>query len=101
MKQTFPRKLLADLLQEILGSPPNILMHDILGHLYRHVEPAEAASFLGTTTGQLAQLRTHGGGPKFIKRGRNFVRYRLIDLIEWQERHLVANTAQAQAAQEG
>jgi hypothetical protein len=78
MKQTCPqRNLLIDVLQEILGTLPNISIHDVLWQLYRHIELVQAATFLGTTTGQLAQLRTHGGGPKFIKRGRNFVRYRL------------------------
>lgn len=82
---------LSDLFRDALSSPPKNLTD-----LFRQIDPVQAADFLDTTPGQLAQLRTHGGGPRFVKRGRNFVRYRLVDLIEWQEKHLVENTIQAQ-----
>jgi hypothetical protein len=93
MTKTAPVTRLSDLFREALSSPPKTVTD-----LFRQVDPVQAAGFLDTTPGQLAQLRTHGGGPRFVKRGRNFVRYRLVDLIEWQERHLVENTIQGQEA---
>ena len=62
----------------------------------RQVDPVQAADFLGTTPGQLARWRKHGGGPRFVWWVSNSVRYRLVDLIEWQENHLFENSIQSQ-----
>ena len=68
---------------------------DALG-LFRQVDPVQAADFLDTTPGQLARWRKHGGGPRFVQWVSNSVRYRLVDLIEWQENHLFENSIQSQ-----
>lgn len=45
--------------------------------------PKEAAVYLRTTTGALAQLRYTGGGPRFVKAGPKRVLYRQHDIDEW------------------
>lgn len=42
----------------------------------------DVSQALGVTTGQLAQWRHLGRGPRFIKQGR-FVRYRPADIDAW------------------
>lgn len=82
---------LSDLFRDALQSPPNTVTD-----LFRQIDPVQAADFLDTTTGQLARLRTHGGGPRFVRWVPNSVRYRLVDLIEWQEKHLFENSIKSQ-----
>jgi len=67
------------------------------------IAPIGAAEFVGTTVAALAQMRTRGGGPPYIRiashtdsRGyvRGPIRYTRRDLIEWlRDRHFV-NTAE-------
>jgi len=66
--------------------------------LYRQVSTAEAADFLGLGARTLEKKRTRGGGPKYVAISRRCVRYRLKDLIDWQESKLRENTAQTDAA---
>lgn len=46
-------------------------------------KPETVAHFLGTTTGNLAQMRYRGNGPKFIKVSGKAVRYRQSDIDAW------------------
>lgn len=45
--------------------------------------PAQLAERFGMTTGNLAQMRYKGNGPKFIKLGGKQVRYRESDVRAW------------------
>lgn len=45
--------------------------------------PDEAARYLRTTAGSLAQLRSKGGGPVFSKTPGGRVFYRFADLKRW------------------
>ncbi len=63
--------------------------------LYKQINTLEAASFLSVTPRYLEQLRQHGGGPLFVKVSPRCVRYRIQDLINFQEAHLRKNTVQA------
>lgn len=50
-----------------------------------YLSPTEAARITGYTTGTLANLRSSGQGPRWVKpKGR--VRYPRADLIAWMER---------------
>ena len=51
---------------------------------YRQLSTADAAKLVGLSTRKLEMLRRDGGGPRFLRISRRCVRYRLIDLIEWQ-----------------
>ena len=57
---------------------------DVFG-LYRQVPPKNAADFLGVTPRKLEQQRREGGGPPFVRLSHKIVRYRMKDLIEYQE----------------
>ncbi|MDZ4091636.1 MAG: DNA-binding protein [Arthrobacter sp.] len=46
-------------------------------------KPETVAEFLGTTAGNLAQMRYRGLGPKFIKVSGKAVRYRQSDIDSW------------------
>lgn len=48
----------------------------------------EAADFLATTVKTLESWRVRGKGPHYLKQGRS-VRYRLRDLLAFQERNVV------------
>src|SRR5690625_6420092 len=45
--------------------------------------PKAVADYMGTTTGNLAQMRYRGTGPKFIKLGHRAIRYRWSDIEAW------------------
>lgn len=50
-----------------------------------YLTPAAAARMIGYAVGSLANMRTAGTGPKWVKpKGR--VRYPKADLIAWMER---------------
>ena len=49
----------------------------------------EAAEFLDIRVGTLAQWRSQGRGPRYIKIEGRLVRYRLADLEAYLEEHLV------------
>jgi predicted DNA-binding transcriptional regulator AlpA len=57
-------------------------------------KPEAVAEFLGTTTGNLGQMRYRGTGPKFIKVSGKAVRYRQSDIEAW----LAAQTRQQTGA---
>ncbi|GGK89926.1 hypothetical protein JOE58_000762 [Curtobacterium luteum] len=58
------------------------------------VTPAEAAAFLLTTVGTLAQWRYLRRGPAYIKVGRS-VAYRLSDLLDYVEQTRVSHNGAA------
>ena len=68
-----------------------------LRELYQQLPPKEAADFLKVTPRYLEAKRHHGGGPKYIRLAKNRVRYRLKELIEFQEERLREHTAQEAA----
>ncbi len=53
------------------------------------VTPAEAAAFLGIPPSTLAQWRSQGRGPAYIKLENRLVRYRIADLEDYLTRHAV------------
>lgn len=66
------------------------------------ISPGDAAAFVGSTVASMAQMRTRGGGPRYIRtsshtdsRGfvRGPIRYTRRDLIEWLRERRHANTA--------
>lgn len=60
--------------------------------LYQQMNTEAAAVFLDVTPRKLEQFRQHGNGPKFIRVSKKCVKYRLKDLIEFQEERLAINT---------
>jgi len=66
---------------------------DVFG-LYRQVPPKNAADFLGVTPRKLEQQRREGGGPPFVRLSHKIVRYRMKDLIEYQEAHMRHSNAE-------
>ena len=56
----------------------------------------QAAQYLDLKRNTLEIWRTRGGGPLFVKIGRN-VRYRKADLDAFVERNLLTSTSQANA----
>lgn len=54
--------------------------------------PAAVAEYLGTTTGNLAQMRYLGTGPKFLKLGKKAVRYRETDIQVWLDNNTKSQT---------
>jgi len=61
---------------------------------YRQIPEAEAAGFLAVDCRTLQKFRRDGGGPKFVRVSRSCVRYRIADLIDWQEARLRSSTAE-------
>ncbi len=55
--------------------------------------PGELAAYLGkgVSVSRLAQLRHHGGGPRFVKIGR-LVSYRREDVLAWLEDNTYSRT---------
>ena len=64
--------------------------------LYKQINTKDAAKLLGVTTRKLEQMRQHGTGPTFVRVSPKCVRYRLKELIAFQDAHLRKNTIQAQ-----
>ena len=60
--------------------------------LYKLVDTEHAADFYNVTPRKMEKMRQDGTGPKFVRISRKCVRYRIIDLIEHQEKHLRKNT---------
>lgn len=54
--------------------------------------PTAVADFLGTSTGNLAQMRYLGRGPAFVKLGAKAVRYRDSAILEWIEANTKTQT---------
>ncbi len=51
------------------------------------LKESPAAKVLGYATETLRQKRRAGTGPVHYRFGKNDIRYRLIDLLRWQEAH--------------
>jgi hypothetical protein len=60
--------------------------------LYRQLTTDQAAEYLGVPKRNLEQMRQTGNGPVFVRFSPRNVRYRLIDLIRFQERMLRRST---------
>ena len=56
--------------------------------------PQAVADYLGTTTGNLAQMRYRGTGPKFIKLGHRAIRYSWVDVFAWIEANTLTQSDQ-------
>lgn len=65
--------------------------------LYRQLTTVQAAAFLNVPKRNLEQMRAEGRGPLFVRFSKRNVRYRLLDLIRYQERHLRQSTLQDRA----
>ena len=52
-----------------------------------------AAAFCDLTRRAMQNFRLKGSGPKFIKISARCVRYRRVDIIEWQEARLRTSTS--------
>ena len=50
---------------------------------------AQAGAFLGLTPGGMETMRKEGRGPRYVRASGKLVRYRIQDLREWMEQHLV------------
>jgi hypothetical protein len=60
--------------------------------LYRQIAPDKAAEFLDVSTRKLEKMRQEGDGPRYVRVSRRCIRYRIKDLVEYQEAHLKTNT---------
>ncbi len=54
-----------------------------------YMNSAQAAAFLGMTEEGLATMRKEGRGPSFVRASGKLVRYRIQDLRDFMNRHLV------------
>ena len=61
------------------------------------VDPKNAAAYCGLSVKTMANMRSRGEGPRFIKRGGR-VFYRIEDLDEWNRGGTFNSTAQARLA---
>jgi len=52
------------------------------------LKEGDAALYINTTVAYLRRRRLMGGGPPFVRLGR-MIRYRIQDLDEWLEAHVV------------
>jgi predicted DNA-binding transcriptional regulator AlpA len=55
----------------------------------RLLSPDDVAALTGLSVETLAQWRSQGRGPNFVKISRNFVRYRQCDLDGWLAERIV------------
>ena len=53
----------------------------------------EVASIIGVRVKTLRNWRVQGVGPRFVRTGRKLVRYRLSDVLAWQEANLRRSTS--------
>jgi predicted DNA-binding transcriptional regulator AlpA len=53
----------------------------------------EAAEIIGASPKTLRNWRVKGCGPRFIKAGSKLVRYRLPDILVWQEANVRSSTS--------
>lgn len=59
----------------------------------RQVSSEEAAEFLGVSLRKMEKMRREGDGPRFVRLSSKLVRYRICDLIEFQEANLQENNS--------
>ena len=64
----------------------------------RQVPSEEAAEFLGISIRKLEKYRREGDGPVFVRLSHKLVRYRICDLLKFQEQHLQENNSGLSAA---
>lgn len=57
----------------------------------RQIPQDQAAEFLGVSERKMEKWRREGDGPKFVRLGSKLVRYRICDLLEFQESRLRQN----------
>ena len=78
------------------------LLENHPGYFDEAIPPSKAADFIGSTVAALAQMRSRGGGPTYIRiaphkdrRGfiRGPIRYTRRDLIRWLRDRRYGNTA--------
>ncbi|MCU7838650.1 MAG: DNA-binding protein [Candidatus Thiodiazotropha sp. (ex Troendleina suluensis)] len=60
--------------------------------LYRQMNTIEAANFLDLTPRMLELMRQRGNGPIYLKISPRCVKYRLKELIDWQDALLKKST---------
>jgi predicted DNA-binding transcriptional regulator AlpA len=53
----------------------------------------ETAAIIGASPKTLRNWRVKGNGPRFIKTGSKLVRYRLSDILAWQEANVRHSTS--------
>ncbi|SEG44224.1 Helix-turn-helix domain-containing protein [Thermomonospora echinospora] len=58
----------------------------------RHLTPDDLAARLGISVGAVYQMNRRRTGPQYLKIGRR-VRYKLTDVIEWENAHYRARSA--------
>ncbi len=66
--------------------------------LFNQIATEKAAEFLSVSPRLLEKLRREGGGPSFVRISQRCIRYRLKDLIDWQESLLRENNATGSSA---
>lgn len=62
------------------------------------LDTAQAALYVGLAPKTLGNLRTIGGGPRYVKYGRRAVRYLRADLDMWMEAKRIGSTSERAAA---
>ena len=68
---------------------------EIAGPVERLLTTAEAAEVLRLSPRSMEDFRWRGGGPRYLKLGRNCCRYRHSDLLDWAESKARHNTSHA------
>ena len=63
---------------------------------YQQLSEDEVASLVGLTKKTLQKKRKDGTGPRYVRVSAKCVRYRLMDIIAWQENLLIRSTAEGQ-----
>lgn len=61
------------------------------------IKPEALADELKVTIGTLAKWRLLGGGPRYVKLGKN-IRYDLADVAEWVDSRKLHSTAERRSA---
>jgi hypothetical protein len=62
------------------------------------LSPAELAMRWGRTSEYLADLRAKGTGPRFIRLSERVIRYKLGEIVAYEEANAFASNAEAMAA---
>jgi predicted DNA-binding transcriptional regulator AlpA len=72
--------------------PPNT--RDGVAALAAALNEHEVAPIIGVRVKTLRNWRVQGLGPRFVRTGRKLVRYRLSDVLAWQEANLRRSTSE-------
>jgi predicted DNA-binding transcriptional regulator AlpA len=72
--------------------PPNT--RDGVAPLAAALNEHEVAPIIGVRVKTLRNWRVQGVGPRFVCTGRKLVRYRLSDVLAWQEANLRRSTSE-------